>query len=203
MQRFLSLLVLLTVLLITGIPVLAQDSLQQGLGLRDVLVDGQVFEDTMQAPDTMHLYAFEGVAGSTVTITMTRTEGNLDPLLILLAKDGVLIAWDDDSGNDLNAQISAELPEQDIYFVLASSLKTLYQTGERENISGGYLIEIIGASNDSPLIERDPTRLAIPRIQLDSAIPAGIDEQRPVFFAWLTVQDSITVDLAAPSNEID
>ena len=203
MQRFLSLLVVLMVLLMTGIPALAQDNQRQELGLRDVLVDGRAFEEQMKAPDTMHLYAFEAEAGSSITVNMTRTEGNLDPLLILLASDGALIAWDDDSGNDLNAQVSKAVEQTDLYFVLASSLKTLYQTGERDSIEGAYRIEVSGASNDSPEIERDPTRLALPRIQLDSAIPAGIDEQHPVFLAWLTVQDSITVDLSAPSVEID
>lgn len=204
MRRGIGFLLVILLSLASLTPAMAQDQTAPILGVVNVLADGQPLEGSMSDADadTMHLYAFAGAANTTVTISMTRTDGSLDPLLILLGQDGSLIGWDDDSGGDLNAQLTATLPETDIYLVFASTLFALYQQGIQD-INGSYSISISGAAAVLDKNDLDLTQMAIPSVGLDSSITAVIDEEHPVFLAWLTVQDSITVDLNSPSAEVD
>jgi hypothetical protein len=135
---------------------------------------------------------------------MTKTDGDVDPFLILLRQDGRVEAWNDDSGGDLNASLNWTLPANGIYFALATTPYTLYRSGDSDdNAEGSYRIEITGANNTADDLELDPSQLRIPRIQLDSSLQGSLSEDQPVFLAWLNVQDSILVDLAAPSNQAD
>ena len=65
-------------------------------------------------------FEFRGAAGDVISASMTRLDGDLDPLLKLWGADGVL-AMDDDSGGDRNSLIvSFTLPESGAYALLAS-----------------------------------------------------------------------------------
>lgn len=75
-------------------------------------------------------YGFDGGAGDVVDISMNGIDAPVndncdttfaDPLLVLLDPDLNVIAWDDDSGGDLNARITAQLPTDGAYTLLATS----------------------------------------------------------------------------------
>jgi hypothetical protein len=196
---------LLAGILIMGmsVPVFAQDE-PPSLGVSGVLTDGAALSADLDSDVGMHLYAFEGANGATVTINMTKTDGDIDPFLILLRQDGRVEAWNDDGGNDLNASLQWTLPVGGIYFALATTPYTLYRNSDSDdNTEGTYRIEITGASNAADDLELDPGDLRIPRVNLDSTLQGQLSEQQPVFLAWLNVQDSIVIDLAAPSNQAD
>jgi hypothetical protein len=94
-------------------------------------VSGVINDATPQA-----LYTFEGSIGETVTVTMTRVDGNLDPRVSIL--DGELreLASDDDSGGDRNAWIERyTLPATGVYYLQASRF-----SGEGLPTSGGYVL---------------------------------------------------------------
>ncbi|MFN8534931.1 MAG: S8 family serine peptidase, partial [Dehalococcoidia bacterium] len=98
-------------------------------------------------------YGFDGVAGQVVTIRMTRQSGNLDPYLRLYDPGDLRIAWDDDSGGDLNALIrNVTLPATGRYRVAALSYFLL--------TAGSYeiLLTIASASTSTPTRTATPTR---------------------------------------------
>jgi hypothetical protein len=73
-------------------------------------------------------YAFDGTEGEFVEISMngvdvpTGGDGPLaDPLIALLDENLDLVAWDDDSGGNLNARVNARLPQDGSYTLIATS----------------------------------------------------------------------------------
>jgi serine protease Do len=82
------------------------------------------------SPDHAHdAYSFEATGGEYVDITMEGFEvpsddssgSTPDPLLVLLDATLEPIAWDDDSGGGLNARITARLPDDGEYILIATS----------------------------------------------------------------------------------
>ncbi|MDX2162103.1 MAG: pre-peptidase C-terminal domain-containing protein [bacterium] len=70
------------------------------------------------APDI--LYGFYGRAGDAITISMSRADGDLDPLLTLLDAALTPLLSDDDSGNGQDARIERiTLPTTGIYYIRA------------------------------------------------------------------------------------
>ncbi|MFQ3567846.1 MAG: PPC domain-containing protein [Aggregatilineales bacterium] len=66
------------------------------------------------------LYVFRGAAGDAITVTMNRTDGDLDPRVAILDEELRELASDDDSGGAQNARIDRFiLPEDGLYFLQA------------------------------------------------------------------------------------
>ena len=66
------------------------------------------------------LYAFWGVEGDVVTVSMNRGDGNLDPLVSILNSGLQVVASDDDGGGDRNARIAGyRLPATGTYYIRA------------------------------------------------------------------------------------
>jgi hypothetical protein len=81
-------------------------------------VIGQIASDNF-----FDVYAFQGVAGQTVTISMNTSSGTLDPKLFLVSPTGLQVAHNDDAvpGDVINALISEFTLEEDgIYVVVAT-----------------------------------------------------------------------------------
>jgi hypothetical protein len=71
--------------------------------------------------DPDQLYVFQGTAGDVITVAMSRSDGNLDPLVTLLDANLTPLAQDDDSAGDQNARIdSFTLPETGLYYIRAA-----------------------------------------------------------------------------------
>ncbi|MFN2511545.1 MAG: M12 family metallo-peptidase [Pyrinomonadaceae bacterium] len=70
-------------------------------------------------------YSFNATAGEQLTITMSRTTGNLDPYLYLIGPDGYVVVQDDDSDGSQNSRIPASgqftLPLTGRYILEATS----------------------------------------------------------------------------------
>jgi hypothetical protein len=66
-------------------------------------------------------YAFWGVEGDVITVSMNRGDGNLDPVVSLLNSDQNLMISDDDSGGGQNARIGEfRIPVTGTYYVRAA-----------------------------------------------------------------------------------
>lgn len=85
-------------------------------------------------------YAFWGVAGDTITVSMNRGDGNLDPVLFIFDADRTqTLATDDDSGGGQNARIDRfVIPETGIYYVRA----TRYPGADNPNTRGSFTLAI-------------------------------------------------------------
>lgn len=68
-----------------------------------------------------HFWDFDVVAGDTVTINMSATQGDLDSFLVLLDANNNVLAYDDDAGGGKNAQLSnLKFPQAGTYTVAAT-----------------------------------------------------------------------------------
>ena len=98
-------------------------------------VSGRLDDDSNVLPTDRSFfdaYTFEGRQGDRITIEMSSSQ--VDPFIILLAPDGQNVAQDDDSGGGSNARVTAALPVDGIYTVLANT----YAAGE----TGDYSIRL-------------------------------------------------------------
>jgi len=102
---------------------------------------GQTLNGNINPPHARDTYNFNGTAGDTVTVRMSKTSVGLDAYLELW-KGGRLIRQDDDSGGDYDAMIVQTLPETGSYRIVAHSWGG--------HSSGSYTLQL---TQESP---RDP-----------------------------------------------
>ncbi len=142
--------ILLLLLLMLAAPAHAQESLPVATGISYGLsVKGALDDGTPR-----NVYAFSGLRGEVVTITVQVTGGDLDPMLAVMSNKGDLLARVDDgppfeaagatSGpRDLQIQ-TLRLPESDRYYVVVGRFG--FGLG---STSGDYTVEVdrIGVSS--------------------------------------------------------
>lgn len=88
------------------------------------------------------LYAFYGAAGDVVSLTLIRTDGNLDPLLELLDANQARLRLDDDSAEAQNARIDDYvLPASGVYYVRAARF-------DGSETSGSYALTLFAQIAD-------------------------------------------------------
>ncbi len=108
---------------------------------------------TLNDSDYVHFWDFDVNAGETITITAESASGGLDPMLILLDANDNVLAFDDDSGGGLNAQLrNIRLPQTGLYTVAV----TRFQQAQGYT-SGDYVLSIIyGEIGDAPQATSTP-----------------------------------------------
>ena len=76
---------------------------------------------TLDAVTSEVVYAFFGREGDVITISMNRSNGDLDPFLYLLNSDLVILQSNDDNGIDQNALINSyTLPSTGVFYIRAT-----------------------------------------------------------------------------------
>lgn len=84
------------------------------------LAYGTTVNDRIIAEDPESLYAFWGTQGELVTVTMTRVDGDLDPVIELLDNQRRRLIRDDDGGGGKNAAVERyALPYTGVYYIYA------------------------------------------------------------------------------------
>lgn len=78
---------------------------------------GQTVTGTISDDQQIVSYVFDAVGGDQVTATLTASSGNLDPMLNLTNFNGTLLATDDNSGANGNAQITYVIPANGAYLL--------------------------------------------------------------------------------------
>jgi hypothetical protein len=83
-------------------------------------------------------YAFLGQQGDAITVSMNRTDGDLDARVAILDSQFREIASDDDSGGDQNARIDRyTLSETGVYYIQASRFSG---ADGNPNTSGSFIL---------------------------------------------------------------
>lgn len=94
-------------------------------------VSGIITDETPQV-----LYSFQGSAGDSISVAMTRMDGNLDPRVAVLDSELRELVSDDDSGGEQNSLIERyTLPATGTYYLQASRY-----SGEGLPTTGGYVL---------------------------------------------------------------
>lgn len=127
---------------------------------------GDSSEGEISAEQYRVLYLFDGQGGQVISLTMTRTDGNLDPYLVLVDSNGVVLASSDDDGTTRNAQIASyRLSSNGTYTVIATRFGH-----EHGSTIGNYRLELqsLGRVTTSDTSNIIPYGAAVPG-ELDNA----------------------------------
>lgn len=94
-----------------------------------ITLSGNISDETPE-----QLYAFYAEQGDNITISMNRSDGNLDSVIELLNSTQNRILRDDDSGNGQNARVERyEIPITGLYYIRA----TRYNGNDGDNNTSG------------------------------------------------------------------
>jgi tetratricopeptide (TPR) repeat protein len=94
-------------------------TLLEGIEIAGILRDGEAVSGTIGSNE--EVWCFIVTSPTTVTITMEKTKGTLNPLLILLTEDGALLSQNNDlSRTDKDAQIVYNFDISGVFLVVAS-----------------------------------------------------------------------------------
>lgn len=112
------------------------------------MVDGELTEQTQEGV----VYTFEGAQGDVISIIVQT--GEFDSLVRVIAPDGLELAFDDDSGGDLNPLISGlTLPQDGTYTVIVDGYRGV--NGDRV-LLGGFILRLVQGT-DITAMQADPT----------------------------------------------
>ncbi len=157
---------------------------------------GEVTTGSVDAEASGRYYTFGAKRGDIITITLNRTSGDLDPLVVLLDPRQQPLQEDDDSGPSNNALLeSFIIPETGTYFILATRFDK-----EAGRTTGGFSIQLDGISGEAPVVA--PGTLTI---LYNSSVNGMIDDATAVVsYAFLGhAGDVITIALDKTSGDLD
>lgn len=156
--------------------ILARDATAQRLRLGQTASgDLRQVTEAMQDASPFQVWYFEGRRGQRVTINMRAAD--FDTYLHLgIVGTKTMVATDDDGAGGTNSRITATLPQDGMYAVIANSL--------RPNGRGPYTIELRdGATIDwRAMTNRDVLAVAdsFPRIAMGRSVSGALSDRSPV-----------------------
>ena len=173
---------------LANLPVRAGQGTQSTIELRfGEDVSGSVSDDHFR-----QVYVFTGRRGDVLSITMRRTEGDLDPFLLLADSNGRILAISDDDGDHLSAAITlTSLPAEGRYFIMATRFGQ-----ELGSTSGTYTLVAersrTGQTQDSLLRYGD-------------SVLGRISAETPLTFYFLRAErgDVINITMKRTSGDLD
>jgi hypothetical protein len=127
-----------------------------------------------------------------IAITLTRTDGDLDPYLLLTDEQGIILAVSDDDGPGVDARISfTRVPADGRYFVIVTRFGQ-----EHGSTAGDYtlLLERIGAGMTEDTV-----------LAYGDSVLGRITQDEPILFYFLRAQrgDVINVTMQRISGNLD
>src|SRR5438105_7489140 len=82
---------------------------------------GQTVTGKITNDNSRVIFTFQGHKGDVIDVSLTRTDGTLDPVLILADAQNNLIAMNDETDADASAAIvSQQLPADGAYFLIVT-----------------------------------------------------------------------------------
>jgi Bacterial pre-peptidase C-terminal domain len=143
------------------------------------------------------VYVFNGAAGEIVDAVLQRTEGNLDPLLLLLDGNNTVLAYQDDGAPQFGAVLAnITLPADGTYYVVASRF------GQQEGSTNGAFsltLKRVGIAGDPRLRES-----AAPINFGDSSVQSLDDSQPQVLYTFGALRgEVITIQMQRVSGDLD
>jgi hypothetical protein len=172
-------LVLITIFAFLGI-VSAQDTVV--LDTLTLLESGDSGSAAFNDEINTHLYAFHATAGDVVSIVMTQTSEDLDPLLVLLDANGAVLASDDDSGSvQLAAAITDfEIPDDGTYLILATSTVFLEGTDSPSD-ELEYTLSLVGNTTPDDFVATE-VELGATELEYGNIVESESSDDAPAAF---------------------
>lgn len=167
----------------------AQPWSQSGISLEfGMAVSGELDDTTFR-----QIYMFTALANEVIALSMTRTEGDLDPYLLLVDGQGAILSLSDDDGSGSDASIASKrIPVDGRFFVVA----TRYGQ-EHGSTTGAYslLLSRVGAG----ITETATT------VQYGDSVLGQITDADPTTFYFLRAWrgDVIHITMQRTSGNLD
>ncbi len=162
---------------------------------------GETQQGTIDSAISAVTYRFQGSEGDTVTITMSRTDGDLDSYLYLLDETGQLMFEDNDSGGgNGDARITYILPAGGTYLIVATRL------GQAQGpTSGSYRLDLqsdaLSVGAEAPPDGLEPTLPAeyatLPQVTYGETVNGEISNASFMdFYVFLgKAGDAVTIEM--------
>lgn len=155
-----------------------------------------------------HVYTFQGTTGELVNITMERISGDLDPFLTLYTPDGDIVAIDDNSGSERNAELrNIKLLDDGLYSLQSTGTDNTLGTYALTLIRGGISLPIEAALEDTPTPTQIPLMPTIApalngnRLQNNAPVLGSLDDGDFSQFSIYAVEGETFTLAAKPVGE--
>lgn len=206
MRWFKALLAVSMLSLATTAAVAAQDTteLENEILSLTFLESGVPVEYTFEESNAV-LFAFTGLAGDVIDLTMTQAEDStLDPLVVVLGPRGEVIASDDDGGEQplSSALTGIELPFDGAYLVLATSFSGLNRPVDTEVEFVPETFEITLTGNTPDTVSETFELFSGDIIPGESAAGASIPAE-PVYYWFVYLYEGEVVDVTLTESDYD
>jgi hypothetical protein len=168
------------------------------------LVDGESVEGSFEGSMTAQVYVFSATAGDVVSISMSAAEGSsLDSYLVLMGPRGEILAIDDDSAGNLNAEIKdITLTGDGAHFVLATTfLYILFAEGEE--LTEELTYEISASGFNRPADDAVALQFFSGRIEIGQSQEGVINTAEPIYYYTFPAEEGQVVDVAVSSDDFD
>ncbi|PJF45148.1 MAG: hypothetical protein CUN55_00435 [Phototrophicales bacterium] len=177
---------------------------QPALG-EDELIYGNTVRGTITDAIPIVRYRFAGNIGDPITISMATVSGDLDAYLLLVDASGNIIAEDDNSGNNTDAQLSLELPSTSDYFIIAT------RRGQETGLTSGEFVLALTSSAPPRVgsVSRPPVPeefVGLSTIDIGSTVTGRISNAvyQEFYVFYGEAGDALTITLeAAEGSELD
>lgn len=169
-----------------------------------VLEDGVPVEGTFTPEMTMQLYLFFGTEGDTITVTMEAISDGLDPFLMVLGPRGELLAIDDDSAGNLDAQVSdVVLPADDLYVVVATTPFSGHSNGSiGARDVARYTLKVVGNTPPASLLGQT-VNLMGSTLTYGVPLRGRITPEEPIFYFVFKGAAGDVVTIEMESSDFD
>lgn len=135
-------------------------------------------------------YRFSGVAGDSIVVRMSRTEGDLSSYLIVLDENEQMLAEGGDGDGDGAAEVAYVLPAEGVYLIVAT------REGQAQGTTAGsFLLELSAGEAFAPLLPADYASL--PLLAYGDTVEGEISDAKfmDVYVFLGQEGDPITVEL--------
>lgn len=176
---------------------------QLGLSVdTNVLNNVRSMQDEVSDSDLIQSYAFAANAGDLVTVTMTRTSGDLIPLIGVQDINGDLLDRETADLSGRRAVMNFLVPDNGWYVILATR-----EDVDDGTTSGAYLLDFEGSS-----IASDPSAVPPPDIGLvatvverGQVIETTISDENHIEYYLISAQsdDTISIEMRRTTGDLD
>lgn len=143
------------------------------------------------------LFPFDGAQGQVIDASLTRTSGNLDPILLIIDEKGRELARDNNvtAGAEMTEIRGLELPESGRYFVMAGRFGGVAGLSE-----GGFQLTLSEGSADQPQVGAFSNAIVYESI-VSGSISAAQEQQVYTFRG--TAGDVISIQMLRATGDLD
>lgn len=178
-------------------------------GTINFLTPDEPFAEELAPGEGAILFAFDGTQGDIVTVTATQTSEGFDPFMVLMGPAGQVIAYDDDSGEEIfsSAIKDVTLPINGSYVVLVSDFSSVDRPPSEDGLKGTRTFEVMVTGNKAPIgdpnYSEDSVILFHGNIEVGGVTDGYSSPEEPVYYYFLSATQGDVIDIQIDEADFD